>query len=205
VALLARDLLQLPSYEALSYVFVRWLVGKVLHQLIERVSLVHSAGASLNRDNHSYEVVLLALDKGFLVIVRLAANRACFVCVAFVAHKSFETFETSLVVYVRTAENRLLLELQILEANWARFALYRFSSSVQEIELDLLPLRLTQRFGRLVDEAKSFCQAQFVDVLHPLLFNIVVGALLSLLAHCQDSFHSTAPIHLLSLSSCAAL
>ena len=78
----------------------------------------------------------------------------------------------------------MLLELQVFKANWASLVLNRLSSSVKKIELDLLPLRLTQRFGRLVDEAESFCQAKFVNVLHPLLLNVVVGALFSLLPHC---------------------
>jgi hypothetical protein len=181
--LLPCNLLQLPADEPLPHIVVRWLVAFVLHHLVESIACHHASICRLDLDNHRYQVLSLASDKGFFIIISHAADRTG-LFIILVPYKPLEAFQTCLVVNVGTAKNRLLVELQILKANRAcLFFDLLVADSSEEVPLDVSPLSLAQWLRWLFNQSQSFCQTQLVDVLHPLIFNVFICYLLFLLAH----------------------
>ena len=102
--------------------------------------------------------------------------------------ESLEALEARSMVDVSTTRDSLFIKLEILEADRAWLIVSR---TFKEFCFDLLPLCVASGLRWFFNKPKSFCETQFVDVLHPFLLDIIVSTLLSLLAHHQYLLYIT--------------
>lgn len=187
MALLPCDLLQFPAYQPLSDVVVGRLIRPITHRLVKAISRHHATTGCLNLHNDGNQILPLAFNERFLVVVTLTTNWARFFVVPNF-HEPLKALKASLVIDMRTAENRLLVKLQVLEADRACFFFNLLAVHPRkEASFDVSPFSLAQGLWRLFNKSEPLCQTQLADVFHPFVLDILVRTLLLFLAHCQHS------------------
>lgn len=148
-------------------------VSCVFHVLVEVIALQEPASQALHRHYAADQVALHALCIGFLIVIRLPADGAS-PLMTLASLESLERVKALLVEHMGTAEDGLLLEPQIIVAYGAGFFVIE---ALERLLLYVFPLLLAEWQGRLLDQAQALRQGKVLDVLHTLLFDLVVVGL----------------------------
>ena len=130
---------ELKADQALSHVLALWPIVIVLHHHVECISGEESASESLYLHRHADQVASLSLYERLWVVITLPANRAEALLHALVALELLKIIQASAMIDVTAAKDRLVLKLQVLEADRARLTNL---TSLQKLLLDVDPFVL---------------------------------------------------------------
>ena len=140
--------------QAFAHILVRRLVRPLDHHIVECVASQEPSSERLAFDSHVLQVAPLPSHERLLIVVSLTADRAKPFLDALVPLESLKVFQTVPVVHVTARQNRLVSKLQMFKTDRAWLVDLR---SAEELVLNFSPIGLAEGYGRLINEAETFC------------------------------------------------